>query len=130
MPLPSNRSFGSLFVFVFGLLAGWQWYRHGWHVWSIVWAGCAFVTLVLTVFTPRMLTPFNRAWMQLALLLNRIVSPLVLAVMYGVLIVPVGLWMKLVGRDALRLKPTRSVASHWQQQERSAIRPADFKNQF
>lgn len=128
--MPSNRSFGSLFVFVFSLLAAWLWYRHGWYFWSIMWTGCAFATLLLTLLAPDILTPFNRAWMRLGFLLNRIVSPVVLGVMYGVLIVPVGLWMKLVGRDALLIKQTLSLTTHWRQRKRPNIVPDDFKNQF
>lgn len=129
-PLPNNRSFGGLFVLVFSLLAAWLWHRHGWYFWGFVWAGCAVVTLLLTLLAPHILTPFNRAWMRLGVLLNRIVSPVVLGIMYGVLIVPVGLWMKLVGRDVLRLRSNPDVTSYWQQRGRSSIVPDDFKNQF
>ena len=94
--LPGNRSFGALFVVVFGLLAVWQGWR-GAQDWMVMWASLAAITLL----TAESLTLLNRAWMALSHLLGRIVSPVVLGVMYAILIVPVGLFMKLIGRDVM-----------------------------
>ncbi|TXF13360.1 SxtJ family membrane protein [Pelomicrobium methylotrophicum] len=128
--LPSNRAFGALFVFVFAALSLWRWLAVGWGLWPMVWAALSVGVLVVTVVRPAFLTPFNRAWMRLAELLHRIVSPVVLGVMYAVLIVPVGLFMRLIGRDALRLKRNPQEASYWVGRDDGAYSPERFKNQF
>lgn len=127
---PGNRAFGALFVFVFAALALWRWLAAGWGLWPKVWAALSVAVLVVTVVRPALLTPFNRAWMRLGDLLHRIVSPVVLGVMYVVLIVPVGLFMRLIGRDALRLKLSPKAPTYWLAREESAFSPERFKNQF
>jgi len=126
--LPSNRSFGALFIVVFGLLAVWQGWR-GAQDWMLMWASLAAITLLTAVFRPESLTPLNRAWMALGHLLGRIVSPVVLGVMYAILIVPVGLFMKLIGRDVMHRKYSKD-ASYWCVRDDGEIKPDSFKNQF
>ena len=128
--LPSNRSFGALFAVVFALLAVWQGVTSRFGPWTVFWSICSALVLVVTVFAPNALTPFNRAWMRLALFLNRIVSPVVLGVMYAVLIVPVGLVMRLIGRDALQLKKDLDAESYWRERAQCRVPPESFKNQF
>ncbi len=128
--LPSNRSFGALFAVVFAVLAVWRGVTSGFVPWTVFWAICSALVLAATVFAPNALTPFNRAWMRLALFLNRIVSPVVLGVMYAVLIVPVGLGMRLMGRDALHLKKDQNAASYWRERAHGSVPPESFKNQF
>src|SRR5687768_14537502 len=80
IPLPSNRSFGTLFVAVFGLLAAYMWWHDvAAHPWLI---GLSVLTLLVTLTRPDWLAPANRAWMKLAELLNRVVSPVILGVMF------------------------------------------------
>ena len=68
-------------------------------------------TLATAFLAPAWLAPLNRAWFKLALLLNRVVSPVVMFVIYAGVIVPFGLVMQLL-RDPLAAKrPER--ASHW-----------------
>jgi len=129
MHIPSNRSFGTLFVVVFVLFAVRQALR-GVQAWVIFWLVSAVVLAAFTLIRPSLLTPFNRAWMWLGEQLHRIVSPIVLGVMYGVMIAPVGLIMRLVGRDSLRLKPVPWEESHWLARESTVYSSDRFKNQF
>ncbi len=126
--LPSNRSFGTLFVFVFALLATWQGWR-GAQVWMLFWLCLAAVTAAVTLLRPQWLTPLNRAWMKLGHLLGRIVSPLVLGIMYAVLIVPVGLVMRIVGRDVMHRR-FESKPSYWLERTDGVMSAERFKNQF
>lgn len=127
--LPNNRSFGLLFVVVFGVLCGWQWWTHPARVWPWVWGGLALVTALVTAIAPDWLQPFNRGWMRLAQLLNRIVSPVVLGLMYALVIVPPGLFMKLIGRDLMHRRRD-DAASYWQPRPQTPIEPDSFRNQF
>lgn len=126
--LPGNRVFGALFVTIFTSLALW----HGWYgakIWLATWALVAVIVLFTTIFYPEWLTPFNRAWMAFGHLLGRIVSPVVLGFMYAVLFVPIGLVMKLKGRDAMRREYSQQ-ASYWIEREDGEFKKDSFKNQF
>ena len=127
--LPSNRNFGLLFAGVFALLSAYAAYQnaeafkvYGWFVASVV------VGLV-AIAAPAFLTPLNKAWMKLGDLMGKVVSPLVLGVIFYVLISPVALVTRLFGRDELRLKRTHSNTC-WI--DRAPPGPAgdSFKNQF
>ena len=62
---------------------------------------------------PARLAPLNRAWTRLGLLLFKVVNPVVLGLIYLTTIVPIGLLMRLRGRDLLSLKFDRQAASYW-----------------
>ena len=76
------------------------------------------------------IAPFNRAWFMLGILLGKIVSPIVLGVMFFLMITPVALLMRIKGRDVLRLRGMKDVSTYWV--ERGAAEPSasSFKNQF
>ena len=54
---------------------------------------------------PARLGPVYRAWMGLALLISKVTTPIFLAIVYFLVIAPVGLLMRLFGRNPLRHKP-------------------------
>jgi Saxitoxin biosynthesis operon protein SxtJ len=128
LPLPSNRSFGTLFVVVFALVGGFIWWRgggsFGW------WFGVSALTLLVTLLAPDWLTPANRAWMKLAELLNRIVSPLVLGVMFFGMFAPMGWAMRLSGRDALKRRIEPEARSYWVERTPPGPDAAGLPNQF
>jgi len=76
-----------------------------------------------------LLTPLNKAWMKLGDLLGKVISPIVLGIIFFVLLAPVALVTRLLGRDELRLKMSNS-SSYWI--DRTPPGPAgdSFKNQF
>lgn len=127
-PLPSNRSFGTLFVVVFTLVGGFVWLHggtaFGW------WFALAALTLLVTLAKPDWLTPANRVWMKLAEVLNRIVSPVVLGIMFFGLFAPMGWAMRLAGRDALKRRFERDARTYWIEREPPGPDPAGLPNQF
>ena len=127
--LPSENRFGWLFVVVFGVLAGLG-YVKGWtKVWVNVWIGFAVLVALVTLISPKLLSPFNRAWFALGQLMGQVVSPIVLGAIFFLILTPVALITRLFGRDELRLKRKR-VDSYWIERNQD-INPAEsFKNQF
>ncbi len=73
--------------------------------------------------------PF-RLWMGFGGLLGRVVSPIVLAILFFGLITPVALVQRLAGRDELRLRMRRDAASHWQARQPAGPEPGSFDHQF
>ncbi len=130
-PLPSNRSFGTVFTVFFLFLAtnaflgaatvsAWVW----------VWLAAAGLTALVTLVRPSLLTPCNRAWMRLGLLLNRVVSPVVLGLMYALLVVPVGLARRLAGKEGMPRRFDPGSPSYWQVREEREVEPESFRRQY
>jgi len=127
-PLPSNRSFGMLFVLVFLAVGAVAWWRGG--TTSGWWFSLSAITLVVTLSKPGWLTPANRAWMRLAAILNRIVSPIVLGTMFYGILAPTGWAMRLGGRDILKRRYERHAPSYWIERTPPGPDPSGLPNQF
>ena len=127
--LPSNRAFGTLFIGVFAILACYGYFR-GWDFsFVLAYLICLATFLLLTLFMPKSLAPFNRAWYQLGLLMGKVVSPIVLGVLFFLVITPVALVMRLVGRDALKIRK-QNVNTYWVDRLPPGPEPESFKEQF
>lgn len=126
--LPSNRSFGTLFFVVFGLIGGYRWF-HG-HAGSSLWFAAAVATLIVTLLRPDWLAPLNRAWMGLAAVLHRVVSPVVLGVLYFGLFTPAAYVMKVFGRDVLNRRFNPSARSYWVERSPPGPDVDGLPNQF
>jgi len=127
--LPSNRNFGFLFAGLFALLSAYAAYQGAESFRVYGWLTAGVVIGLIAVVAPNSLTPFNKAWMKLGDFMGKVVSPLVLGVIFFVLITPIALLTRLFGRDELRLKKA-DVSSYWI--DRAPPGPAgdSFKNQF
>lgn len=128
--LPSERRFGALFIVVFFLAGLYGHFVKDWGS-SVVMGlfAASAVVAILTILAPKALAPFNKAWFQLGLLMGRIVSPIVLGLIFFVLLTPVGVIGRLLGRDELRLKD-KPVTSWWIDRDPPGPPGDSFKNQF
>lgn len=126
--LPSNRRFGLFFSAVFALAAGYFWYRDN-ALLLTVFGGLLGATFLTTLIMPGLLLPFNKLWMGIGYVIGRIVSPIVLGVIFFILMTPMAVIQRLFGRDELRLKP-RDQASHWKIREPAGPEPQSFTQQF
>ncbi len=79
---------------------------------------------------PSLLAPLNRVWTKFGLLLHKVVSPIVLGVMFYLVITPTGLLMRLFGKDPLRLKFDGTAKSYWIPREPPGPKPDSIKDQF
>jgi hypothetical protein len=123
----SDRGFGITFAVVLSLIAAWHWWTgHNW-VW---WLAAGAVFAVISFTRPRLLAPFNRLWTKLGLLMFKVVSPVMMGLLYVTTIVPIGLFMRATGKDFLRLKFDKSATSYWIKREPPGPPPAGMKNQF
>lgn len=127
--LPSNKKFGLLFAAIFLALAL---YAN-----SKIEATLIIALLLLTsgfflfssFFYQTLLTPLNKAWFMLGLALGKVVSPIVLGIIFFGLITPIALIAKLMGRDELKLKRPKK-SSYWSEPIGSNSDADSFKNQF
>ena len=127
-PLPSDRSFGLTFAVVLALLGAWMAYKSRPHFLVPLVASSLF--LVATLAFPRALHPLNVAWMRLAAVLNRIVSPIVMGVIYFGLLTPVAAGMRLRGRDVLHRRFEAHLDSYWIRRDPPGPDGSSFPRQF
>lgn len=125
---PSERSFGLVF-FVFFLAVSSYPLISGQSI--RLWAlGVAGVFLLLSLAAPMALAPLNRVWMKFGALLHSIVSPLALAVGFFLTVLPIGLLMRLFGKDPLRLRLDPMADSYWILREPPGPEADSLNNQF
>ena len=126
LPLPSDRSTGLVFAVV-ALVVAYLW-RSSPLVLTVA-LGLALVLAVVSCTVPSVLRPLNIAWMRFAVLLSKIMHPIVMLILFAVAIVPPGLIMQRI-RDPLR-RHRRDAESHWipvVSAERAS--QSNMKNQF
>ena len=127
--LPSERTFGLVFVGIFLIAATYSWYKQFSNTWAYTFLMLASILLLCTLTAPKLLRPLNKAWYQLGLFLGRFVSPIVLGILFFIVITPVAIAMKLAGRDALKLRK-QNVSSYWIERKPPGPEPESFKEQF
>lgn len=124
-----EKAFGRVFAVVF-IAAGFyalfaQWGRIA--AAGLFAAGVALA--VVSALAPRLLGPLTRAWLLLGRALHKIVSPIVLGIIFFGMLTPVACIGCRLGRDELRLKP-RKVSTYWIEREATGRASGSFKNQF
>jgi hypothetical protein len=108
---PTERSFGVTFAVVFALLAIWFGYRSGISLRTIAAAAAAVAFLALAYTMPRVLAPLNWAWFRFGLALHAVISPIILGMLFFAVVTPIGVVMRLLGKDLLGLK--RRAPTYW-----------------
>jgi len=119
--MPSDRKFGWTFAILFLLFGA---FNHPWMM--AVGAALAIVTLTRAQW----LAPLKHAWMRLGDLLNRVVSPVVMGVIFFAVFTPVGIVMRLAGRDALARRYEPDSPSYWKRRDPPGPAEDSFKNLF
>ena len=122
--ISSNRSFGIVFSVVFFLISFYPLYKGGeLIIWSLV---LGLVFLILGLMNSSLLTLFNKIWFRFGLFLGKIVSPVVMAIIYFLVITPTSLLLKLFKKDVLNLKKKKS-GTYWVEKPSSK---STMNNQF
>ena len=120
----SNRSFGIVFFIVFLIIGTYPIFFQGeLRIWSLI---VSIIFLLLGIINSRFLTPLNLLWFKFGMLLGRIVSPIVMGLVFFLVVTPTGMIMRILNKDLLRLKK-KNIKTYWI--ERPSIK-SDMKNQF
>jgi len=106
----SNRSFGIVFFIFFFILFLYTFLttNNAIYLFLII----SFVFLFLGLLNSKILTPLNLMWFKLGLFLGKIVSPIVMGVIFFFVVTPTGIIMRLMGKDLLNLKNNNS-KTYW-----------------
>jgi hypothetical protein len=120
----SNRSFGILFFVVFLTISLWPLLKENdLRIWSFI---ISILFLILSILNSKILSPIKRVWIRFGELLGQIISPIVLAVVFFIVVTPIGLFMKILRKDLLNIKFTKD-KSYWIKRDKDL---GPMKNQF
>ena len=119
--MPSDRKFGWTFAAVFFLIGA------VYHPWMIALAG---VIAIVTLTRAEWLAPAKHAWMKLGEVLNKVVSPVVMGVIFFVIFTPVGIVMRLAGRDALSMRLDKTLPTYWVRRDPPGPADDSFKEPY
>lgn len=108
-----------------GALFEWKQHNHG-AAMGLWIAGGAFFALTLLPVIGRLAYIL---WMGLGITIGLVTSPIIMGILYLVLIVPVGLFFRLTGRDLMRRKIDPQAASYWEDYPRTED-PSHYLRQF
>ena len=68
--------------------------------------------LILGILDSKYLTPLNRFWMKFGLFLGKIISPIVMGIVFFLVVTPIGIMVKIFGKDLLNIKYKKN-QSYW-----------------
>lgn len=125
----SDRSFGFVFAGVFTIITLVKLWR-GWSDWGYLWLGLAVAFAVAAAAVPSILAPLNRIWLKIGLALHKVMTPLIMGLLFFVVVTPIGLIMRATGKDILRLKRSPEEKSYWIDRTPPGPAPETMKNQF
>ena len=122
--ISSNRSFGIVFFVVFLLIALYPLtYSEEIRAWSVI---ISLIFLVLGLLNSNILTPLNKLWFKFGIFLGKIISPIIMGIIFFLVVTPIGLLMRLLGKDLINLKYNNN-KSYWIEKKGPKSK---MKNQF
>ena len=104
-----NITFGILFFILF-LIIGIYPLKSGGviRIWSVVLSS---LFLIITIIRPNLFTFLNRLWIQFGILLGKIISPVVMGLVFFFVVTPIGILVRILKKDVMGLK--RGTSSYW-----------------
>lgn len=104
-----NIIFGILFFVLFLIIGFYPLISDGFiRIWSIF---LSLVFLIITIIRPNLFTLLNKLWIQFGILLGKIISPIVLGLIFFFMVTPIGMLVRILRKDVMGLK--RGTASYW-----------------
>ncbi len=98
----SNRSFGLVFFGVFLLISIYPFLKDGnIRLWSLI---ISIIFLVLGLLNSNLLSPLNKLWFRFGLFLGKIISPIIMGIIFFLVVTPIAIIMRLFKKDILNLE--------------------------
>ena len=122
--ISSNRSFGIVFFIVFLFIALYPLTYNGEiRIWSAI---ISIIFLILGLLNSKILAPLNKLWFKFGIFLGKIISPIIMGIIFFLVVTPIGLTMRIFGKDVLNLKYNKN-KSYWIEKNGPKSK---MKNQF
>ena len=108
--ISSNRSFGLVFFIVFLLVAIYTLINQGEiRIWSVL---ISLLFLILGIINSKFLTPLNKVWFKFGIFLGKLISPVVMGIIFFLVVTPIAFLMRMLNKDLLNLKFNKK-SSYW-----------------
>tara|TARA_Y100001970_G_C13754008_1_gene612398 strand:+ start:103 stop:486 length:384 start_codon:yes stop_codon:yes gene_type:complete len=122
--ISSNRNFGIVFFIVFLIIALYPLiYNENIQLWSLI---ISLVFLILGLINSKILTPLNKIWFKFGIYLGKLISPIIMGIIFFFVVTPTGYVMRFLRKDILNLKYNNN-KSYWI--EKNNLK-SNMKNQF
>jgi len=123
--IPSNKNFGLVFFVVFLIIALWS-FRGSFADIKIIPLFISIIFLILGLLNSKILFPLNLLWIKFGETIGRIIAPIVMLIIYFIVITPMGLFFRLLGKDLINIKFSQK-DSYWIKREKNI---GSMKRQF
>ena len=97
---------------------------------SFVIGGIGILLILFGLILPTILKPLNKIWMILAVILGWFMSRLILFILFYIVITPIGIFLKLMGKDFLHRKSEENSKTYWETREKKTVDQIDYERQF
>ena len=121
----SNKSFGLLFFAVFLILGLWP-LKNGENL-NLYFIAASVGFLILGLLNSKLLSPLNKLWIKLGEILGIIIAPIVMALVYFVVLTPISIIVRILGKDLLGLKFLKEKETYWIKRKKNL---GSMKKQF
>ncbi len=122
------RKFGIIFAVILLAIGGWLWYRsHAWWPW---FTGAGAAMMVIAVAAANALMPLYKGMTIFSIIIGYFVSRLILTLMFVVFFIPIGLLMRLFGKDLLDKKLNKKATSYWLKKENTPFSKEKYERLF
>ena len=121
----SNRSFGLLFFIVFIVVGLWPAIKG--ETANIYLILISLFFLIFGLINSKILSPFNKAWIKLGEILGLIIAPIIMALVYFIILTPISLIVRMLGKDLLGLKFLKKQDTYWTKRKKKI---GTMKKQF
>ena len=122
------RQFGVTISVVLGLLGCWfLWREKPWYLYFFI---VSFAFLFFGLLLPSFLKPLHKLWMTIGLVLGWIVTEVIMIILFYLVVTPIGLFMKMRGKDILNKKFDKNAESYWIPREMVIRNKQDYEKQF
>ena len=104
-----NITFGILFFILFLIIGLYPLKSEGLiRIWSVV---LSLVFLIITIIRPNLFTFINKLWIQFGILLGKIISPIIMGLVFFFVVTPIGILVRIFKKDVMGLK--RGANTYW-----------------
>ena len=122
------RSFGITFGIIFLIIAGFLYYQEKDSFQLFIYLAGSFSGL--GIILPIILKPFYMVWMIFAVILGWFMTKVILSLLFYLIITPIGLFLRIIGKDLLNLKEKKQQKSYWNMRNSEEEQNQNYEKQF
>ena len=122
------RSFGITFGIIFLIIAGFLYYQEKDSFQLFIYLAGSFSGL--GIILPIILKPFYMVWMIFAVILGWFMTKVILSLLFYLIITPIGLFLRIIGKDLLNLKEKKQQKSYWNMRNSEEEQIQNYEKQF